>query len=225
MSTQELIIMTIYGGCFLLLFGIAEIMYHWGKIPVEITRKTVHIGTGLITLSFPIFLETHWSVLILTVSFVVILGLSKRFDLLKSINAIHRTSRGSVLYPIIIYVTYLSYVLFDDALFFYLPILILAICDPIAALAGKKWPLGKFSVFKETKTLVGSSGFFISALIITISFVIPLRSDWIEITSITLITSLSTTIVEAVSQKGWDNLFIPIAATVSLLFSQYLFHF
>lgn len=225
MSQNELINTTLYAGLFLALFGVAELLYHFAKVYVEITRKMVHIGTGLITLSFPIFLETHWSVLILTVSFVVILGLSKKFNLLKSINGISRSSRGSILYPIIIYVTYWIYTLFDDVLFFYLPILILAICDPIAALTGKKWPLGKYRIFKETKTLMGSSAFFVSCLILTSSFVIPLRESLLEIVCVTLFISLITTLVEAASQKGWDNLFIPLTVTASLLLSQYLFHF
>jgi dolichol kinase len=225
MSQQELINMAIYAGSFLALFGIAELLYHYAKVYVEITRKVVHIGTGLITLSFPLFLTTHWSVLILTVSFVAILAISKKFNLLKSINGISRSSRGSILYPIIIYVTYWIFTIFDDVLFFYLPILILAICDPIAALTGKKWPRGKYKIFQETKTLMGSTCFFISCLILTMSFVIPLRDNWLEIICVTLFISFITTLVEAASQKGWDNLFIPLTVTASLLLSQYLFHF
>ncbi len=225
MSERELINMSIYSGCFLALFGIAEILYHKLKVYVEITRKTVHLGTGLITLSFPLFLETHWSVLILTISFVVILTLSKKYNLLKSINGIRRTSRGSILYPIIIYTTYWIYTLFDDVLFFYLPILILAVCDPIAALTGKKWPKGKFKIFSETKTMMGSTCFFISCILVTFSFVIPLRQDWIEIFFVTIFISLVTTVVEASSVRGWDNLFIPLTVTASLLLSQFLFHF
>jgi len=225
MSQQEIIYMAIYAGSFLALFGIAELLYHYAKVYVEITRKVVHIGTGLITLSFPLVLTTHWSVLILTISFVVILVISKKFNLLKSINGIRRSSRGSILYPIIIYVTYWIFTIFDDVLFFYLPILILAICDPIAALTGKKWPRGKYKIFKETKTLMGSTWFFISCLILTMAFVIPLRDNWLEIICVTLFISFITTLAEAGSQKGWDNLFIPLTVTASLLLSQYLFHF
>lgn len=225
MTSTELIRVSIYAGLFLALFGLAEILYHYARVYVEITRKTVHVGTGLITLSFPVFLETHWSVLILTVAFVGILSLSKKFNLLKSINSIDRFSRGSILYPIIIYVTYWIFTLFNDVLFFYLPILILAICDPLAALTGKKWPYGKFVIFEETKTWVGSSFFFLSCFILTAAFVIPLRENWLEIATITLFISFVTTLVEAASQRGWDNLFIPLSVTASLLLSQYIFHF
>lgn len=225
MTSTELIQVGIYAALFLVLFGLAEILYHYARVYVEITRKMVHIGTGLITLSFPVFLETHWSVLILTVAFVGILSLSKKFNLLKSINDIDRFSRGSILYPIIIYVTYWIFTLFNDVLFFYLPILILAICDPLAALTGKKWPYGKFTIFKETKTWVGSSFFFLSCFILTATFVIPLRENWLEIATITLFISFVTTLVEAASQRGWDNLFIPLSVTAALLLSQYIFHF
>lgn len=225
MNQLEIIRTVAYGGFFLLLFGLAEILFHYAKIQAEITRKMVHIGTGLITLTFPIFLTNHWSVLILTISFVVILTISDRMGILKSINSIDRLSRGSILYPIIIYATYWTFTLFDDVLFFYLPILILAICDPIAALTGRKWPWGKYRIWKETKTLMGSSAFFISCFILTIVFATPLRSSWIEIIAVTFFISLFTTIAEAISQKGWDNLFIPLSVTFTLLISEYLFHF
>ena len=224
MSRLEIFHTAIYAASFLVLFGITEIMYY-RRVHVEFTRKTAHVGTGLITLTFPLFLETHWSVLILCISFVGILHFSNKYKVLKSINGIRRKSKGSILYPIIIYMTYWIFTLFDDVLFFYLPILILAVCDPLAAYTGRKWPRGVYTVGTDTKTMTGSTFFFISCVLLTLFFTINLRDSWLEIICVTLFIGLFTTIAEGLSQKGWDNLFIPLTVTVTLLISEYIFHF
>lgn len=132
----------ILAGCYLLLFTLGELLYYCFKIKAEITRKIVHIGTGLLALSFPLLLANHWCVLVLCTLFAGILIVSLRFDLLRSINAIDRQSIGSLAYPVSVYGCYLTYHLYDNRyVYYYLPILILAICDPIAGLIGRRWPL------------------------------------------------------------------------------------
>lgn len=223
MWVKDLTNIAFYSLGFLGLFGLGELIYHVFKAPVEISRKFVHLGTGIITLSFPLVLNTHWSVLTLTLSFILLLSISIQLGWFKSINAIDRVSKGSVLYPIIIYITFLFYRKFDDLLFFYLPILILAISDPMAALFGKRWPYGKYRIFREKKTIVGSSAFFISSFIICLAFAAPLREGWIEALVIPLIVSLVATITEAASQRGWDNFFIPLSVIGSLIGTAILF--
>lgn len=209
---------------FLALFGIAEILYHALHVKPEITRKFVHFSTGVITLLFPIFLKSHWYVLLLCSSFLIILILSLRFDLLPSINKIDRISRGSVSYPISVYGCFYVYTFFNNYIFFYLPILILAISDPLAALFGKRFPLGKYTLNKEQKTLAGSGAFFISALIISAlllggTTVVP----WIGILGGAIVIAVLTTIAEALSQKGYDNVTIPFVALGLLLIGRLLF--
>jgi phytol kinase len=211
---------------FLALFGLAEILFHYLKIRAEFTRKIVHVGTGLLTLLFPIMLANHWLVLLLCTSFAIILIGSLKFNLLKSINAIERESVGSIAYPVSVYGCYLAFDYFDQQyMYFYLPILILAICDPLAALTGKTWPMGKFSVGQDNKTLMGSSMFFFSAvIIISIFFWITeagLTSGTIlfKITLIALIPALA----EALSGKGYDNLTIPAAVLLSMITINFIF--
>src|SRR5690606_10018582 len=131
----------ILAGCYLLLFGLGELLYHGFKVKVELTRKFVHLGTGLLALLFPVLLDNHWWVLLLCASFAMILICSLRFHLLKSINEIDRKSVGSLAYPVAVYGCYLSYSHQDyQYIYYYLPIMILAISDPLAALCGKNGP-------------------------------------------------------------------------------------
>tara|TARA_B110000305_G_scaffold242173_1_gene320725 strand:+ start:6877 stop:7608 length:732 start_codon:yes stop_codon:yes gene_type:complete len=235
-------ITAIYSGAFLCLFVLGDILYHFFKLKVEVTRKFVHIFTGLICFSFPLFITTHWSVLFLTISFALILIFSIRLNLLKSINAVDRKTVGSYMFPVSIYVMYLSYALIGrgslDAvdvvwestydlngillnkagMYYFLPLLVFSISDPLAAIVGQKWPIGKYSVKKEGKTLAGSLAFFGSALLVSLLFTTHQFSSLSHAILIALLISLVTTIAEGISQKGFDNLFVPLAAILVLIF-------
>jgi|TARA_R110000737_G_scaffold151521_1_gene180822 phytol kinase len=239
---NQIEITAIYSGAFLCLFVLGDILYHYLKLKVEVTRKFVHVFTGLICFTFPLFITAHWSVLFLTISFGLILILSIRFNLLKSINAVDRKTVGSYLFPVSIYVMYLFYallgrgssdatsvvwesardlkgILSDKAgMYYFLPLLVFSISDPLAAIVGQRWPYGKFSGKKDSKTLVGSLAFFGSSLFVTILFTVHQFSSLSYAILIALLISLATTIAEGVSQRGFDNLLVPLAAILVLVF-------
>jgi len=199
---------------FLALFGVSELIHRFSATKVELTRKLVHFGTGILTLMFPIFLTSSWSVLFLCASFAVILLVSLRYSLLPSINAIDRKSHGSILYPVAVYSCFLLYdYLEKDLMLFYAPILLLAICDPIAALFGKRWPLGKYRIGSDNKTMMGSSAFLISALIVLIGLAVIFNEELsFKLIYELLLTALIAAIAEALSGKGTDNLTIPLSS-------------
>jgi phytol kinase len=204
------------GGCFLALFGLAELLYHFGRVKAEYTRKLVHAGTGLLTLLFPICFESHWYVLALCTSFAVLLSLSLKFGWLRSINAIDRKSHGSISYPVSVYAAFLFYEFIGhhQPAFYFVPILLLAICDPIAALLGRKFPWKPFKVGEGKKTVTGSLAFFITAFALCGGILCFTQHDmsFKNLLLISFLTSAATAIAEAFSSKGFDNLTIPAAA-------------
>jgi Dolichol kinase len=207
------------GSLFLLLFGLAELLYQQFKVKAEFTRKLVHIGTGIICLLFPILITSHWSVFILCGLFTLILLLSIKFGLLKSIHAIDRKSVGSLAYPAAVYLCFLAQKLLDKgSTFYYLPLLTLALCDPMAALSGKKWPYGSYRIFGARKTLVGSAVFFICAFITVIVIGHYLQEPSLHLSEITMIGTLAfvMTLAEACSKDGYDNITIPVSSILSL---------
>jgi dolichol kinase len=216
--------MIILAGAFLALFATAELLYHKFKVKAEITRKFVHLMTGLLTMFFPPMLDGHWFVMALCGSFLFILVGSMIFNLLPSINAVDRVTRGSLLYPIVVYFCFLAFLHFDQFVFYYIPILILAICDPIAALTGKRWPIGKYTIFGQSKTMLGSSMFMLSAVITC--FLLLILVDHVAIGTalvLSLVVAFATTLLEAISHKGYDNLTIPAAAMGVLLLAKSYF--
>ena len=206
--------------CFLALFGLAEYLYRGHKIRGEITRKIVHFGTGILTLLFPVFLVSHWQVLFLCGSFLLLLIASMKLKLLPSINAIDRVSYGSLLFPVAVYVCHLGYFLADKGpILFYLPILILAICDPLAALVGKRWPRGRYRVGRSRKTLSGSLAFFVASVGLSVLLFHALLPGevllWRSLL-LSVLLSIFVTVIEAVSGRGTDNLTIPLGAVLAL---------
>lgn len=215
----------ILAALFLILFIIAEILYRKGGMIVERTRKIVHIGTGLLTLLFPLMLSSHWEVFILCLSFAVLLLISQYTGLLPSVNEIKRLSYGSLAFPLAVWICFLIYsymkektnLAFDARLFFYLPILIMAIADPVAALVGRRYPVRKYKVYNGTKSLMGSVTFFLVAFIISLLvfyYFTPQISGHLIFISIML--ALATTIAEGITPLGLDNLTIPLVALLIL---------
>lgn len=227
--TGSLIILLQLSACFIGLFALAEVMYHFFKIKAEYTRKLIHIGTGLFTLLFPLYLEHIWQVVVICGAFLVVLLFSKRFKFLNSINGITRKSAGSLLYPIIVVIVFVFYKLsaplqFGHFLYFYMPILLMAICDPVAALAGTHF--SNHGDNQGKKTWAGSIAFFVIALLV--SFMLfhiynTSQQDTATLLVHTIAISAFTTLAEKWSSGGWDNFTIPLAAIAYLALIQYIF--
>ncbi len=217
--SKEILNIILLAGMFLSLFAIAEVLYHKFHIEAESTRKIVHAGTGIITMLFPVLFQSQWPILLLCTSFTLFLLLSLRFHLLPSVNAIERASYGTLLYPLSVYICFLAYIYFHNILFFYLPVLIMAISDPLAALAGKRWPWKKFKIKSGTKTLMGSLAFFISSFILSIVlfyFFSPGIFKQRNAFLIAMLIALPAAVTEAVSFKGIDNITIPVCVLIVL---------
>jgi phytol kinase len=215
------------GACFLALFSTGEILYHKFGVRAEYTRKLIHLGTGVLTLLFPVFLRSHWFVLLLCGLFALILLTSLKYNLLKSINAIDRKSHGSISYPAAVYGTFLFYDFFSgdqpQKAYFYIPVLMLAVCDPIAALSGKRWPWKPFQVGSGKKTLTGSLMFFVSATLLSGILLYTLSSTTgISLVALSLLLGAFGAFTEAMSRNGFDNLLIPCIAIVVLAAGFYL---
>ncbi|WP_306640610.1 diacylglycerol/polyprenol kinase family protein [Sanyastnella coralliicola] len=217
MST-DLIHCLLLSGAFLTLFLVGEIMYHRFQVRVELTRKWSHFGTGILSLLFPILLSSHWYVLFLCSSFALLLLTSLRFNFLKSINAIERKSHGSLLYPLAVYLCFFAFEYKEvQYAYFYIPILTLAISDPLAALVGKRFGKTKYHLWGHEKSYLGSLAFFLSACCIAAIGIAQMNLALTSMIMITLLFALVTTIVEAMSGNGWDNLTIPLSGLLILL--------
>ncbi|MDR0802196.1 hypothetical protein [Fluviicola sp.] len=183
----------------------------------EYTRKFVHIGTGLLTMFFPVLFTHYTWVIVICGLFFILLSISLQFGFLPSINSVQRKSYGSLAYPAVVILTFVFYYFktknfSQNYFYFYIPILTMALADPVAALFGQRFPFGKFSIGKEQKTIVGSIAFFLVAL--AVNFLLLPTNNVLFL----FLIPLAATFAEAFTNKGLDNLTIPVSIIFVLYF-------
>ena len=205
-----------------LLLAFNELNYRRLGVKGEISRKFAHFVATLATIPFPYIFPSHWYVLVLSLFFFVVLFITQQEKLLKSIHGIERKSAGSYLLPLAIYLIFLISNLLHNKFLYILPMLILAVCDPMAAILGMniKNYNGHIRLWnhKFEKTWLGSSAFFFTGLIISIIAlyfhhnVFDLKTFWLA-----LLIAIASTAGELFSWRGSDNLTIPLSIVIVLL--------
>lgn len=208
----------ILAACFLLIFGLGELLYHRLKIKAEYSRKFVHITSGLLTFAFPVYIANHWFVLMLCFSFLLILLGSLKFNLLKSINAVDRVTQGSILFPIVVYTTFLLADYKGSFTLFYLPMLILALCDPAAAIVGRNLPVFKLKYFNKNKSFGGAMAFLIMAFGLSLFYLIQFETlALISAITAAILVAFTSTLAELLARNGYDNLSVPYSVSLILI--------
>ena len=212
---------------FIYLLGIAlllafnEITYRRLHVKGEISRKFAHFLATLAVVPFPYIFTSHWYVLMLAVIFFLVLFITQRGTQLKSIHDIERKSIGSYLLPLSIYIGFLIQEFYGNKFYYILPMLILGICDPMAALVGislEKYN-HKIKLFgiQTGKSLFGSLAFFITCLVISLIAlnykigVFDARTFFLS-----FLIAIAGTLGELLSWRGSDNLSIPLSVILVL---------
>jgi dolichol kinase len=205
-----------------LLLAFNELNYRRLNLRGEVTRKFAHFAATLATIPFPYIFPSHWYILVLASLFFAALFITQYTNLLKSIHDVERRSIGSYLLPLSIYITFLISNLTGNKFYYILPMLILAVCDPMAALLGiniKKYN-GRIKLFghKFNKTWLGSGAFLITSFVISIIALyfhrelFDLKTFWLA-----LVVAIVSTLAEFFSWRGSDNLSIPISVVLILV--------
>ena len=107
------------------------------EITGELRRKALHVGTGLIALSFPIYLTTPWMVLTALSIVIAWMIAVRRIEVLKvrfgsCLHGTKRASFGEIYFALSI--ASLMLLTADRPLFFVIPLLILTLADSAAAM-------------------------------------------------------------------------------------------
>jgi phytol kinase len=139
---------------------------------------------------------------------------TKRTGVLHSIHGIARVSFGSTMFPFVVCLCFWRFSQTQNLIHFYLPVLIMSLADPVACLVGKRLPMMK--LFRK-KTLGGSLAFFVVALTLTLLLSTFWHGENFEISfTRAILVAFATTVAEALSGRGFDNLTIPLT-TLALI--------
>lgn len=220
MNSVVMISLGYFAGISLLLL-LNEVNYQWFKVKGEYSRKVAHVIATLATLPFPYLFSSHWYVLGLALLFFAVLWFTQGSKHLNSIHDINRPSIGSYLLPVAIYCTFLIYTYIGDPVMYILPITILAICDPVAAISGMSMKKHNRSLslpgIPSKKTVAGSMAFFLSSGLISVVLLSwGQEGSIIKVVYVSVIIAFVGTLAELFSWRGSDNLTIPLSIQLVL---------
>lgn len=186
-------------------------------VPSEQSRKFLHVSGGLLSLCAPLFFTDHWWMLGLCLAAFLLLLITYIKKLLPAVHRVRRRSVGSVIFPIPVYTCFLAAKLLHNDLLFYLPVSLLTISDVVAEWSGTRWGRPSLSWSGKGKTFAGSSGFFLSALVLSLAWCLVFGLPFTQLLLITFTAALISTAAEWCSPGGWDNLSVPLATLLVLI--------
>lgn len=211
----------------LALVGLGEGLRMTGAVSPEVTRRVVHLGVGVFLAVTPYYFAHPDLIYVLALVFVLVNLLTLRRGWLRGMHGTERPSVGTVTFPLaLLPALWIGWTLDPGRIWaFQLSFLILAICDPLAALVGRTLDRPRpYRIGHHTKTLFGSLSFFGTAFIICLIAMIWFRAEgqinwqaW-EMLAAAGIVALTTAAVEALSGRGWDNFFIVLSALITLVY-------
>lgn len=197
-----------------LLIQISEYLFKKKYIGAEVSRKLVHMGTGVIVAFTPYLLDWH-EIKILSLAFLAVIFVSSQFKIFRSIHSVKRFTKGEVLYAVGIGICAF---LEPANWIFVAAILHLAIADSLAAVVGIKW--GKrtsYMLLSHGKSMLGSLTFFYVSMGIMFSAFLFVSPENLPQTYLLLIVAPAVlTLTENISWYGLDNVTIPVMTIVLL---------
>lgn len=181
--------------------GIATLLEKKNLLNDEGSRKFIHIGVANWIIITAFLVDNVWLALIAPTLFVIINGLSFRFDWIKAMERDEKSvaDLGTVYYAIsLVIITFLMYQ-YDVLALGVFAILVMGYGDGLSAVMGKAF--GKIKLYNN-KTLIGSLTVFAATMVLGLIYLD--LGPWL------IGLALLATLIELLSPKGFDNLTLPV---------------
>jgi phytol kinase len=198
----------------LVMFAALKLMERTRRPHPEVLRKLMHVGTGLLVVSFPWVFRQAWPVIFLAALSLLILTAVKFVPALRDgigtvLTGVRRASLGELCFPAA--VAALILLSRGDKLLFAVPMLIMTLADTLAALIGVAYGRVRFMTSDGFKSAEGSLAFFaIAFLSVHVPLLLCTDAGRAQTLLIALIIGLLSMLIEAIASRGLDNLLIPI---------------
>jgi phytol kinase len=200
-------------GAFLVLFAALQVYARLSSARPETTRKLLHTGSGLLTLTFPFLFHELWPVLLLTGTSALTIATIKFLPAARArfgnvTNRVERPTLGELYFPVSVALLFL-WTRGSQPLLFVVPVLMLTLADATSALVGERY--GRTRYIGGSKSVEGSvafalTGFFCAYVPLLIWGRIGGTKSFLIAATLALLVML----LEGSAWRGLDNLFIPI---------------
>lgn len=224
MAGNNLLVM---GACYLYIVSIiilSGLLKRSNIVDPKTSRKFLHAMIGNLPLIMPYFTEAVYPVLVAS-PFIIVTFLATPYspfpgvlDRLGSLGELTEEGHSTGLVMYAISYTILAYFYGTLPYIVAAGIFPMAYGDSTAALVGARYGSTKFKVFEE-KSLQGSIGMFLGSLVslgLGMSYFAGIYEFSYPFVPILAVAAI-TTILEAVSPKGIDNIFVPIVGALSFI--------
>lgn len=202
------------------LLGLSRFWQLKANLHPEMARKIMHIGMGMIALTFPWLLQETWAVVfICTLTIIVLLAL-KHLHMLRQqigrvLHDVERQSYGDIYF--LLSIAGLFLLAQGYWLLYVIPLLVLTFADALAALIGVIYGKRTYTAADGFKTIEGSLVFFVVTFLATyLPFWFLAGQGGLETILIAILVALLTMLIEAVSWEGLDNLLVPLVTFITL---------
>lgn len=200
------------------IIGIAELLRRRLGYSTSFTRKVIHIGVGMMSWGLPFLFSSPWPFAAAALFFALVNLLDWRFGFFAAMASADRSNLGTVYFPLAAMAVVILF--WDEPPLMVAALMPLTWGDGIAPVIGRAFGSHSYTVFGHTRTLQGSAGFFLAGLLFTwmALWIIPGPPAIDALRALTVATVLvaSTTLVEAISVWGLDNLTITASAVLIL---------
>lgn len=177
-----------------------EILKRKKRVSPEITRRLIHIFSGVYTVLDYYLLPSAWFIALITISLIVMVA-SQRLGWFSSIHEVKRRTYGEIFLPLGTLITYANSQGRPEI--FVPSVFVMTFADSFAGLTSDL-------LKKERKVFQGSIVFFV------ITFLLLVGNTHLPLGHI-LLATIVVTLVERFSPLGSDNATVPVATALLLL--------
>jgi len=200
-----------------MLVALGEGLRHKG-VSGRTTRRFVHVGVSLFVAATPFLFVRPFPVYGLAAVFLVLNAGARSADWWASIHEARPQSWGTVALPLsVLPALAATWSVSPDRIFaFQIAYLVLGVADPVASWVGERVndPMSQF----QDSTVAGSLAFAgTTAILTTATLLVHTRWSIGTVGVVVIGMTAAATCVEAVSRRGWDNLFIVCAVLLILV--------
>jgi phytol kinase len=183
------------------------------EVGPEVPRKLAHLSCGILAAFLPVFVSFA-SIVVVAVLFVPFMLASRKLGIFPAVHNVERTTLGEVYFPLGVG---LAAALVPVAVPYTYGVLVMALSDAFASLAGGRWGGREYSVGRAHKTVLGSSVFFLTTVALTVAAMVVMGRAGPASLALGLGASVVLTVLEGVLAGGIDNVVLPVAGAALLV--------
>jgi phytol kinase len=185
-----------------------EVLARVVRLSPELARKLAHMSAALFAALLP-FVLSFAEIAVLALGFAGLMALSLRVGIFTAIHGVSRSTYGEIFFPLGIAALAVAC---PSPLPFAFGVLVLGICDGLAALVGERYGRRVVPLVQTRKTLWGTGTFLVACFALGVALVLPTGVSVSYALVAAAAMAIALTPVELFLTYGFDNLVLPIVA-------------